>query len=130
VEWSALLRRVMVFVPFDTVLPEELAFRGLLLGWLLRAGAPEGGGQEDCRARVGWAVLVAAVPFVLWHLAIAVREMSELRLGELLVKLGGYYVGGVLFGYLRVATGHLAGSMVAHWLFNALGMVGVRAAAG
>jgi membrane protease YdiL (CAAX protease family) len=129
-EWSALLRRVLVFLPFDTVVPEELAFRGVLLGWLLRAGAPEGRGEKHCRARVGWAVLVAAVPFMLWHLTIAVREMSEFRLGELLVKLGGYYVGGVVFGYLRVATGHLAGSAVAHWLFNGLSMMGVRASLG
>jgi membrane protease YdiL (CAAX protease family) len=67
---------------------------------------------------------------VLWHLAIALREMSDFRLGEFLLKLVGYYVGGVVFGYLRVATGHLAGSVVAHWLFNGLSMVGVRAAVG
>jgi membrane protease YdiL (CAAX protease family) len=112
------------------VLPEELAFRGVLLGWLLRVHGPGAGSRESDQRRVGRAVLVAAVPFVLWHLAIAVREMSEFRLDELVVKMGGYYVGGVLFGYLRVATGHLAGSAVAHWLFNGLSMMGVRASLG
>ena len=126
---GGLLRRVLLLLPFDTVLPEEVAFRGVLLGWLLRAGGSNARGTQDSRTRVARAALVAAVPFVLWHLAIAVREMSEFRLGEFLVKLVGYYAGGVLFGYLRVATGHLAGSGVAHWLFNGLSMVGVRAVA-
>ena len=130
VEPAGLMRRVMLLLPVDTVVPEELAFRGLLLGWLLRANGLDAGSGAGRRWRVARAVLVAAVPFVLWHLTIAVREMSEFRLGEFLIKLVGYYAGGVLFGYLRVATGYLAGSVVAHWLFNALSMVGVRAAAG
>jgi len=33
-----LLLRALVFMPLDTAVPEELAFRGLLFGWLRRGG--------------------------------------------------------------------------------------------
>ncbi|HZS00696.1 MAG TPA: CPBP family glutamic-type intramembrane protease [Chloroflexota bacterium] len=147
----ALRRRLLAYLPLDTVLPEELAFRGLLLAWLLRARGlalhrslaqtPPVPGQWPARpgllpAALAWlrhpaagAVLLAALPFTLWHLEIARGEMPTFRLPELAGKLIAYYLGGVLFGYLRVATGHLAGSLAAHWLFNALAMLAARAAA-
>ena len=154
--WPLFLRRIVLYLPLDTVLPEELAFRGLLLGWLLRAGGvdlsrrpaaplpappcaasqltgPLRGGPDRwldlLRGPATWLVLVAAVPFVLWHLTLAWTEMRRPRLSELAGKLVGYFLGGVVFGCLRVGTGHLAGSMAAHWLFNALAMVAARTAA-
>jgi membrane protease YdiL (CAAX protease family) len=36
------------------------------------------------------------------------------------------FIGGVLFGWLRVKTGHLAGSLAAHWGFNTGLLVGLR----
>jgi membrane protease YdiL (CAAX protease family) len=157
VPWPDLARRIALYLPLDTVLPEELAFRGLLLGWLLRARGldprnPLGALASPARPAAGsspmkgiqrlpgrlWSllrgpatvpVLLAAVPFVLWHLALAWREMPEPRLGELAAKLVGYFLGGVVFRYLRVATGHLAGSLAAHWAFNALAMLAARVAA-
>ena len=152
--WPLLLWRAIAYLPLDTALPEELAFRGLLLAWLLRAGGldPRGSlrsllptprrpspGTLALAVRglptgiAAWirrpairAVLIGAVPFVFWHLQIAWSEMSEFRPVELAGKLAAYYAGGVLFGYLRAATGHLAGSIVAHWLFGALAMLVVR----
>jgi membrane protease YdiL (CAAX protease family) len=152
--WGPLLRRVLAYLPLDTVLPEEVAFRGLLLAWLLRArgldprcplAAPVGprlpehpslARAEPPTGLLDWlrhpaiqAVLLAALPFTLWHLEIARGEMPVFRWGELAGKLAAYYAGGVVFGYLYIATGHLAGSMAAHWLFNALAMLAARAAA-
>jgi membrane protease YdiL (CAAX protease family) len=150
----ALRRRLLAYLPLDTVLPEELAFRGLLLAWLLRAwglhprrplakppAPPLARSQRPTHPDspppvLPWlrhpatrAVLLAALPFTLWHLEIARREMPTFRARELAGKLAAYYAGGVVFGYLRVTTGHLAGSLAAHWLFNALAMLAARAAA-
>lgn len=155
--WGPLVWRVTLYLPLSTALPEELAFRGLLLAWLMRVaglnsrrplGPPLPGLQRPSlgslaavirglptdvaawiRRPVGQAVLLAALPFALWHLEIAWSEMREPRLLELIGKLFAIYLGGVLFGYLRVATGHLAGSVIAHWLFDALGMLAARGAA-
>jgi membrane protease YdiL (CAAX protease family) len=154
VPWEVLLQRVALNLPFDTVLPEELAFRGLVLAWLMHAFRidPRGRWKPPSRDRpparsplasvirvmvaraADWlrdpaarAVILAAVPFALWHLRIAQSEMVEFRLWEFGLKLGGYFLGGILFGYLRVWTGHLAGSLAAHWVFIAAGMLSARA---
>jgi membrane protease YdiL (CAAX protease family) len=34
-------------------------------------------------------------------------------------------IGGVLFAVVRLATGHLVGSIVAHWAFNAVLLLGL-----
>jgi membrane protease YdiL (CAAX protease family) len=34
-------------------------------------------------------------------------------------------VGGVVFAVVRLATGHLVGSLVAHWAFNAVLLLGL-----
>ena len=36
-------------------------------------------------------------------------------------------VGGVLFAWLRLTSGHLAASIAAHWAFNAALLLGLRA---
>jgi membrane protease YdiL (CAAX protease family) len=119
---SALARRVLVLMPLDTAVPEELAFRGVLLGALLRnhAALP--------------AVLLSAVPFTLWHIVIVGRTLGLTNLTvEPWFVLAGFvgamatvFVGGVLFAWLRVATGHLAGSITAHLGFNTALLVGLR----
>jgi membrane protease YdiL (CAAX protease family) len=119
---SALAQRVLVLMPLDTAIPEEIAFRGVLLGALLR------------RHTAVSAVLLAAVPFTLWHLVIVGRTLGLTNLAEqppyaLLGFLGALvavFVGALIFGWLRIATGHLAASMTAHWGFNASLLVGLR----
>jgi membrane protease YdiL (CAAX protease family) len=117
-----LLLRVLILMPIDTVLPEELAFRGVLLSSLLRRHAAVA------------AVLLAAVPFTVWHVVIVGRTLGLTNLVEqpLFTALGfagaliAVFIGGVLFGWLRVKTGHLAGSLAAHWGFNTGLLVGLR----
>jgi membrane protease YdiL (CAAX protease family) len=119
--WVELLGRALVSMPLDTILPEEVAFRGALLGVLRR------------RYPAAQAVVLAAVPFALWHGVLVGRtlELTNLAADPLLFSLGllgafaAVFLGGILFGILRLATGHLAGSIVAHWGFNAALLFGL-----
>jgi membrane protease YdiL (CAAX protease family) len=78
-------------------------------------------------------VLWSAAAFTGWHGVIVSRTVAStnLQAEPLLATLGllGAFVavgvGGALFAWLRLATGHLAGSVVAHWAFNAVLLLGL-----
>jgi uncharacterized protein len=118
---DALLWRAFVWMPLDTAIPEEIAFRGVLLASLRR------------RLAYRAAVVVSAAIFMAWHGVVVSRTvaLTNLHTEPLLAALGlvGAFVaigcGGVLFAWLRLATGHLAGSVVAHWAFNASLLLGL-----
>ena len=118
---ATLAWRIGVWMPLDTVVPEELAFRGVLLASLQR------------RLATPRAALVSAGVFTLWHAVIVTRTVGQTNLTTqpVLVVLGfvgalsAVFVGGLLFAALRIHTRHLAGSMLAHWGFNTLLLVGL-----
>jgi membrane protease YdiL (CAAX protease family) len=118
---ATLLWRVAVWMPLDTVLPEELAFRGVLLASLMR------------RLPTVPAALVSAGVFTLWHAVIVSRTLAQTNLRSQPVffvlgfvgAFGAIFVGGLLFATLRIRTRHLAGSMLAHWAFNTLLLLGL-----
>jgi membrane protease YdiL (CAAX protease family) len=120
---GSLFWRVGVWMPLDTVLPEELAFRGLLLAELRRYTSP---------AR---ASLLCAGVFTAWHLLVVSRTLALTNLGGepflLILGLVGAFVaifaGGLLFAALRIRTRHLAAAVVAHWGFNTLLLIGLTA---
>jgi membrane protease YdiL (CAAX protease family) len=114
-----LMRQIAVFLPLGAVIPEEIAFRGTLLGALLQRG--------DVRlAAVG-----SAATFALWHATVAVVTVANTTVPVVLVipAIAGAFVillvGGVLLAGLRLATGALATSVAAHWAFNAVILVGL-----
>ena len=117
----ALLLRIALWMPLDTVVPEELAFRGVLLAELLRRTSP-------LRA-----TLLSAAVFVVWHAVVVTRTLSltNLRDRPLLLSMGlvlafaAVFFGGVLFAALRIRTGHMAASVLAHWGFNSLVLLGL-----
>jgi membrane protease YdiL (CAAX protease family) len=122
---EALLWRAFVSMPLDTAIPEEIAFRGVLLASLRRRLADRA------------AIFVSAAVFTAWHGVVVAGTiaLTNLEAQPLLAALGlvGAVIaigcGGVLFAWLRLTTGHLVGSVVAHWAFNAslllgLGLVG------
>ena len=118
---EALLWRAFVSMPLDTAIPEEIAFRGVLLATLRRRFADRA------------AMLVSAAVFTAWHGVVVSRTiaLTNLDAEPLLAALGliGAFIaigcGGVLFAWLRLTSGHLAGSIVAHWAFNASLLLGL-----
>jgi len=104
---SEVLGRVLLYLPLDTIVPEEVAFRGVLLGALRR------------RFRAPVAVVLAAVPFALWHTTLALSETPSQSATQLAVKVSGYFLGGVGFGALQAATRRLSAPLAAHWALNA-----------
>lgn len=116
--------RVLVTVPFGTVLLEEVAFRGVLFGLILRSRGPLA------------ATLFSSGLFGLWHI------LPSLGLADAKPALGGAFghsvlgvivvdagavlftaLAGCLFCELRRRSGSLLAPMGLHWATNALGYV-------
>jgi membrane protease YdiL (CAAX protease family) len=111
---------ILFFLPFGAVIPEEVAFRGTLLGGLLA--------RYDVRS----AVAASAITFSLWHGTVAVFTVMNTTMPVVLVlpaiagALAILFVGGAIMASLRLATGTLTTSIAAHWAFNAAILVGLR----
>jgi membrane protease YdiL (CAAX protease family) len=127
--WPAVLAAVLVVVPFGTVVPEELAFRGVLWALLAR------------HHRVWLATGVSSVLFGLWHVlpALGGGAANEVATGALgggatgtaLRVLGTVLVttgAGVGFCWLRVRSGSLLAPALLHWALNGLGLLAVQLA--
>jgi uncharacterized protein len=112
-------RHIALYLPLGAVIPEELAFRGTLLGGLL------------ARYRVRTAVMMSAAAFTLWHGTVAWSTVMETTMPVVLIipavaaALVIVFVGGVIMAGLRIATGTLSSSIAAHWVFNAVVLVGL-----
>jgi membrane protease YdiL (CAAX protease family) len=111
---------IAFFLPFGAVIPEEVAFRGTLLGGLL------------ARYGVRFAVTASATTFALWHGTVAVFTVMNTTMPVVLIipAIAGalviLFLGGAIVASLRVATGTLLASIAAHWAFNAIILVGLR----
>jgi CAAX protease family protein len=111
---------ILLFLPFGAVIPEEIAFRGTLLGALL------------ARYHARTAVTAAAVAFALWHGTVAFFTVMNTSLPVVLIipaiagALVVLFAGGVIMAGLRVSTGSLLTSVAAHWAFNAIILIGLR----
>jgi membrane protease YdiL (CAAX protease family) len=105
-----------------TAIPEEFAFRGVLLGSGLRRWGP-------------WrASLVTSVLFGLWHIAPSLHTMSDNHVfrgeagsvaGQVLLVLGAVLVtacAGLVFCWLRLRSGSLVAPILAHVATNALAL--------
>jgi len=111
---SAVLTHALVGLPLLTAIPEELAFRGLMLGLLMRKLTP-------LRA-----TLVTSAVFVAWHGAVQLQTLAVtsftspwLIVPAMGLAFAGLFAGGVIFALLRLRTGNLAAAVMAHWLFDA-----------
>lgn len=120
VSGADLFRHAAVLLPLGVVLPEEIAFRGVLVGALVRS----------LGART--TTLVAAIAFALWHVWTLLVTVGDTTLGGsvwtavgIVGALGVVAAGGALFTWLRLRTGTLATTMAAHWAFNVVVLVGL-----
>jgi membrane protease YdiL (CAAX protease family) len=120
----AALTAVLVVILLGTVLPEELAFRGLLLPLLWR--------QSNVLA----ASLLASGLFGLWHVlaslggGVANAAIADVVGGDaagtmlrVVVTVLFTSVAGVLLCWLRLRSGSLLAPVLAHWTVNGLGVI-------
>jgi uncharacterized protein len=119
----AMVYQVMVRIPFGTVVLEEVAFRGVLLGMLLR---------RTSRAR---AVAGSSVLFGLWHVLPSIGvEATNPVLADLFGGTGGAVaavvlavvgtaLAGVALCILRFVGHSLLAPMLAHVATNSVGFV-------
>ena len=117
-----LLYELGVSIVLLTAIPEEFAFRGVLLGSALRLWGP-------------WrASLITSALFGLWHIAPTLHTMRDNRAtaslsasvaGESLVVLGAIavtFVAGLLFCWLRLRSRSLIAPVMAHAALNGLAL--------
>jgi membrane protease YdiL (CAAX protease family) len=117
-----LLYELGVPIVLLTAIPEEFAFRGVLLGSALRLWGP-------------WrASLVTSALFGLWHIAptlhtmsdnSAVRVVSASIAGQVLVvtgSIGVTFVAGLVFCWLRLRSRSLIAPVMAHVATNGLAL--------
>ncbi|QRY61181.1 CPBP family intramembrane metalloprotease [Gordonia sp. PDNC005] len=120
--WAIL--SAFVLIPLQTVIPEELLFRGVVLGSLLR------------RHSTGVAIGLQAVLFGLWHVVSSLGltagnegfsdAVGSGAVGVILGIVGAVVftgVTGVVFGWLRVKTGSILPCLALHWAANGAGAV-------
>jgi membrane protease YdiL (CAAX protease family) len=119
---SGALIATMVIIPLQTVIPEELAFRGVLHGALNRAWGFRG------------VAVVGSMLFGLWHIATSLGLTSS-NVGFTRLfggGLGGMLAGvtlavlataiaGFVFSWLRRRSGSLIAPIALHWSCNGLG---------
>jgi uncharacterized protein len=119
---SGALLASMIIIPLQTVIPEELAFRGVLHGALDRAWGFRG------------VAAAGSLLFGLWHIATSLGLTSSnvgfTRLfgGGFLGMLAGILLAvvatgaaGFVFTWLRKRSGSLIAPIALHWSLNGLG---------
>ena len=119
---SGALVASMVIIPLQTVIPEELAFRGVLQGALTRAWGFRG------------VAAAGSLAFGLWHIATSLgltssnigftRLLGGGLVGELagvLLAVAATAAAGFVFTWLRRRSGSLLAPIALHWSLNGLG---------
>jgi uncharacterized protein len=120
----AALWAVLVVIPLGTVLPEELAFRGLLLALLGRRYGLLAG------------TLLSSALFGLWHvvpslgggtanatMASVVGADAAGTVVRVVVTVLFTSLAGVVLCWLRLRSGSLIAPVLAHWTVNGLGVI-------
>lgn len=111
--------RVLVRIPLGTGFFEEVLFRGIFYGFLIK--------HYSSRR----AILYSSLFFAFWHIMPALKVIlvdfkvsSPLSMiGLWLTGLAGAFVAGAIFAWIRNRTGNIAGCLVAHILINDLFLI-------
>lgn len=115
---------ILVVIPLGTVLPEELAFRGLLLDLLGRRQGMLAG------------TLLSSALFGLWHVlpSLGGGAANAAMVGmvgadtpgtvvRVVVTVGFTSLAGVVLCWLRLRSGSLLAPVLLHWTVNGLGVI-------
>ena len=119
---SGALLASMIIIPLQTVIPEELAFRGVLHGTLNRAWGLRG------------VAAAGSLLFGLWHITTSLGltsgnvGFSRIFVGGVVGMLAGVVLAvlataaaGFVFTWLRRRSGSLIAPIALHWSFNGIG---------
>jgi membrane protease YdiL (CAAX protease family) len=119
---SGALMASMVIIPLQTVIPEELAFRGVLHGALNRAWGFRG------------VALAGSLLFGLWHIATSLGLTSSNvgftrvfgagvvgMVAGVVLAVAATGAAGFVFSWLRRRSGSLLAPIALHWSLNGLG---------
>jgi membrane protease YdiL (CAAX protease family) len=115
---------VLVVIPLSTVLVEEIAFRGVLMGLLTRRRSARWGLGVSSTLFGAWHVLPS---LDLAHVNAAVGRVFGTGVGGQVAAVAGAVaftaVAGVLLGELRRRSGSLVASAGLHWAVNGVGVL-------
>jgi membrane protease YdiL (CAAX protease family) len=113
---------ILLRIPLGTALPEEVLFRGALLGVLSRS-----------HSRVS-AIAISSAVFGLWHVAPALRRIETTpalaarstaqKAAWVAVTVGATSAAGVIFALLRYRSGSVVAPWMAHTAANVTGFAG------
>ncbi len=111
--------RIFVRIPIGTAFFEEMLFRGIFYGYLMK------------RMSQAKTILITSLFFAFWHIIPAYEVVSQhlqvtsagMFLGLWFVLMLGSFVGGVLFAWIRYRTRNIAGCIIAHALINVLSLL-------
>ena len=110
-------RRVLLDIPFGTVLLEEFAFRGVMLALMTTLTSTT------------WAVVMTSVLFGLWHVgpSLEMHDSHDAATGATWTTVASTVLftglSGVGFALLRLFTGSLFPPSALHWAANGSGVV-------
>jgi uncharacterized protein len=122
IDGGRLLYELGVPIVLLTAIPEEFAFRGVLLGSGLRLWGPRR------------ASLITSALFGLWHIAPTLHTMSDNHVfrgaaasvaGQVLLVIGSIvvtFIAGLIFCWLRLRSGSLIAPVMAHVATNGLAL--------
>ncbi|MCR8897536.1 CPBP family intramembrane metalloprotease [Gordonia sp. GONU] len=126
---SEALLAAFVVIPLQTVIPEELMFRGVLQGTLGRLCGPRA------------TLVFGAIAFGLWHILSStgltggnegLSDVLGSGTAAQVVEIAGAVVAtgvaGLVLGWLRQRTTSLLAPIALHWALNATGAIGAAVA--
>lgn len=117
-DWALAGYHALIRIPLGTALYEEVVFRGVVLGFLLR------------RVRAGVAVVASSALFGLWHVLPTLDALETNPLGDhtgtgvtavmaVAAAVAITFVAGIAFCWLRLTVRSLAAPIAAHAVLNA-----------
>jgi len=116
---EGLVSRLLIRIPLGTVVFEEMLFRGVFLGLLLKKLRPQR------------ALIASSLLFGVWHivpaLKVMVRNFAVASLapgiGMFILGILGACIAGYIFGWVRVKTNNMIGPVIAHLFINDIALV-------
>lgn len=113
--WQAAVR-----IPIGTAAFEEVAFRGVLFGLVANRHGRRAG------------LITSSAAFGFWHVgptlaALRINHVATGRVGACTSAVALTSAAGLVFGALRIASGHVTTPWLAHWAVNATTLLAAAA---